>query len=370
MIVSLCTVCKNRAHHYKQTILKNIQDNGTDGNVEFLLLDYNSDDDLEEWVKEHLMEHIESGVFSYYKTFDPLYFDRSHSRNMAFRLAQGNLVCNVDADNYTGPSFAAYLSQEFSADNDIFLCAGGEHDSISCSDIGGRICVSAKDFVALGGYDEEMRNYGFEDYDLISRLEMTHLKKKLIKNASYLRVINHDIKERITEEFVYKNIKDVSIHYINPSMSKILFLFIDDTFSFGTVINDKNHNSADRSYRFTNNDHHYSIIIAEQNWLKGRMEPSGVNTWKLIPEGSDAVFNLEYDPELDYYHFRSDFDNFQLYVFGKPDLIEEAILFYSETYNRIKMLQNKELGILNPNKVAGGAGVVYKNFNYDNPIIL
>jgi glycosyltransferase involved in cell wall biosynthesis len=106
MRVSLCTVCKNRAHHYKKTILKNIHDNIHDSNVEFILLDYNSQDDLEEWVRDNLQDYIEMGVVTYYKTFDPLYFQRSHSRNMVFRLAKGDLICNIDADNYTGYSFS------------------------------------------------------------------------------------------------------------------------------------------------------------------------------------------------------------------------------------------------------------------------
>jgi len=124
MVVSLCTVCKNRSAHYKATILKNIADNIHDPNVEFILLDYNSEDDLEEWVRHNLTEHIESGIFTYYKTNEPEYFHRSHSRNMAFRLAKGDILCNVDADNFTGYSFTNYLRECFMKSENIFVCAG------------------------------------------------------------------------------------------------------------------------------------------------------------------------------------------------------------------------------------------------------
>ena len=50
--ISFATVCMNRLHHIRQTLPKNIADNSDYENVEFILLDYNSSDGLEEWVKE------------------------------------------------------------------------------------------------------------------------------------------------------------------------------------------------------------------------------------------------------------------------------------------------------------------------------
>lgn len=368
MLVTLCTVCKNRAAHCKQTILKNIKDNQEYGNVEFLLLDYNSDDGLEEWVKENLAQHIESGLLTYYKTFEPLYFHRSHSRNMAFRLAKGDLICNVDADNYTGSGFASYLSEEFSNDQDVFLCAGGARDNIACSDIGGRICIRSEDFWKLGGYDEAMCNYGFEDFDLINRLELIELEKKLITNESYLSVIEHDTRDRITEEFPYRNIKNVMIHYVDPSRSQVLFIFLNGTFALGTLINNKNLYS-DKSYRF-NNNHLNNISMAEAIWIKGTIQDHSPGKWNLLPDEQKYISSLEYVTEGDKYSLQSDKEALDFYILKKPGLVEEALIFYSETYNRIKMHWNMSQKVIKPNKTNIGAGVVYKNFNYNNPIVL
>lgn len=370
MILSLCTVCKNRASHYKQTILKNIRDNEANGNVEFLLLDYNSDDDLEEWVKANLGTYIESGLLSYYKTFDPQYFHRSHSRNMAFRLAKGNLICNVDADNYIGPGFADYLINEFSNDKGIFLCTGGEGDGIACCDIGGRICVTVDDFNAIGGYDEKMCNYGFEDYDLIYRLEMNQVRKKLIRNESYLSVIQHEITERVTEEFAYKNIKNVLVHYVSPSTSRLLLLFRDDTYAMGTLLKVNESVPSDDSTVFLENGLYDRIHLVENCWNQGTVKACGHGNWNLYSDENVMSCRLTYPAESGDYHLTIDNDELDFYKLSDLQQVEEAVIFYSKMDNRIKMKQNKDQRIINPNKTAAGVGTVYKNFNYDNPIVL
>lgn len=368
MIVSLCTVSRNRAHHYKETILKNIQDNEANGNVEFLILDYNSDDDLEDWIKSNLMEHVESGLLSYYKTFEPQYFHRSHSRNMAFKLAKGNLICNVDADNFTGPSFVSYLRNEFSTANDIFVCAGGEYDMISCSDIGGRICIHTDSFKAVGGYDEEMSNYGSEDYDLIHRLEMAKLKKRIIRDDTYLTAIKHDITGRVTEEFYYKNISSVLIHYINPTMSMLVYLFLDDTFSLATLVSHKI--VPEGAAVFLSHSLYGRIALGEKGWIKGTVTVCGSEKWVLQAKEANVTYNLLYDTAMGHYRLINDTDDLDFYQMDDREKIEQAVLFYSEIHNIIKMKKNKSHQIINPNTMPIGAGIVYKNFNYDNPIVL
>ncbi|MDN5285996.1 MAG: hypothetical protein JWR38_2270 [Mucilaginibacter sp.] len=368
MAVSLCTVCKNRANHYKQTILRNIQDNKDDATVEFILLDYNSNDDLEQWVKDNLSQYIESGLFTYYKTFEPQYFQRSHSRNMAFRLASGNLVCNVDADNFTGPSFSAYLTKAFSGEGNLFMCAGGQFDKISYSDIGGRICMRPKDFWEIGGYDEDMVNYGFEDFDLVNRLVLAGVEKKLITDDVFLNVIRHDLVDRITEEFPYKNIKSVMIHYIGPSTSKMLLLFLNGNYAMATITKEQNRNAADKSIRFA--EHGINMItIDEGNWVKGTVQtgpPEGLN---LMSAQNNLIYTAQNINE-DSIRLKSDTDIFDFHTIYDKQSIENAIMFYSETYNRTKMQQNLAQKTIRPNLNAIGSGTVYKNFDYNNPIFL
>jgi hypothetical protein len=59
--VSFCIVCMNRTHHLKQTLSKNMSDNCNSDMLEFLILDYNSGDDLELFIKETFSNEIASG---------------------------------------------------------------------------------------------------------------------------------------------------------------------------------------------------------------------------------------------------------------------------------------------------------------------
>lgn len=102
MKISFCITCMNRLEHLQATLERNILDNLPEGQVEFVLLDYHSTDGLPEWVRQHMGGYISRGVLNYYRTEEPQHYLRSHSRNMAFRLAQGDILCNLDADNFSG----------------------------------------------------------------------------------------------------------------------------------------------------------------------------------------------------------------------------------------------------------------------------
>ena len=84
--ISFCTTCMGRLERLKETLPKNIEDNKNYPNLEFVIIDYNSNDGLWDWMKNNMIKHIESGKISYYRTEEPKYFDMSHSRNIAFKV--------------------------------------------------------------------------------------------------------------------------------------------------------------------------------------------------------------------------------------------------------------------------------------------
>ncbi|HUT93886.1 MAG TPA: galactosyltransferase-related protein [Thermoguttaceae bacterium] len=161
--VSLCTTCMGRLHDLRQTLPKNIEDNRDYPNVEFVVLDYNSGDGLEEWMRKQMMEHIESGLLAYYRTTEPRYYSMSHSRNVAFLVAGGDVVNNVDADNWTNPGFAAYVNRLANQCPREAIFAKGKRL------LHGRIGFFKDEWIALGGYDERLCGYGHDDKDLLYR---------------------------------------------------------------------------------------------------------------------------------------------------------------------------------------------------------
>jgi hypothetical protein len=136
-----------------------------------VVLDYNSYDDLGTWIKVYMMEHIESGRLVYYRTEEPKYFSMAHSRNIAFKVATGDIVNNLDADNFTThpdkkteECWAFYLNRMANDRPEKTIFAKGKRG------MHGRIGFYKKEFIELlGGYDEGLTGYGHDDHDLVKR---------------------------------------------------------------------------------------------------------------------------------------------------------------------------------------------------------
>jgi len=112
--ISICTVCMNRLYYLSQTLPVNIKENQGYPNLEFVVLNYNSRDDMDDWMRTHMGQHIESGLVKYYRTDEPEFFNLAHSKNMATKLATGDIICNIDADNYAGPGYVNWVQERFS----------------------------------------------------------------------------------------------------------------------------------------------------------------------------------------------------------------------------------------------------------------
>jgi hypothetical protein len=220
----------NRLHHLKETLLKNIEDNISYGKLEFILLDYNSSDGLEEWVKSKLAKYIDNGILKYHRTSEPKSFHRSHSRNVAMKLGSGDIVCNLDADNFLGNDFAHFINYHFSFNNNIFLCSGNSDGSY------GKVCLKKDDFISIRGYDEKMSGWGYEDDDLYDRIEDLGKTKIQFKNKSFTEFINHEIEDSFLNDKNVLNIKDIYVQQVSYTESTILFLLKNNIFYYGRVI--------------------------------------------------------------------------------------------------------------------------------------
>lgn len=264
--ISFCIVCMNRCHHLKQTLFQNIKDNDDYFNLEFVLLDYNSTDGLETYVKVELKQYLDSAKLVYYKTSSPEYFNRSHSRNLVFRLATGEVLCNLDADNFTGKGFAAYLNRQFTADKNVFIKTNSFINSDLKKDVLGRIAMKKTDFHKIGGFDERMEYYGFEDYDIINRLLFAGIKNVDINENKFLRALTHSNEERLSNEFVRRNFKELYINYINHINSVLLILFINGDFKMAIAQNNIAFNAQSIS---KSQDTPFEYGIIEDNWVSG-----------------------------------------------------------------------------------------------------
>lgn len=191
--ISFCTTCMNRLFHLRQTYLKNIKDNISYPQVEFVLIDYNSQDGLEQWAQDHLAEYINSGKVTYYKTSEPTFFHASIAKNLAHKLASGDILCNLDGDNFTGKDFAFYINYLYQRHG---LNALLHFRKEPYWGVEGRIAISADNFYKLGGYDESFLPTGHEDYDLVDRARAFGLDYRPIAVENFLRYLSNSTKEK------------------------------------------------------------------------------------------------------------------------------------------------------------------------------
>jgi len=162
--ISLCTTCMGRAFDLKKSLTKNIEDNSDYPNTEFVILDYNGKDDLGQWIKDSMMDHIDSGKLVYYRTETPKFYSMTKSRNLAFKLATGDIVNNVDADNYTHKGFVSYINVLANQFPEKAIFSKGKNL------IRGRLGFWKSEFMeVLKGYDERIEDYGRDDHDLMNR---------------------------------------------------------------------------------------------------------------------------------------------------------------------------------------------------------
>ena len=166
--ISVVTTCMNRLHDLQLTLPKNIEDSG-DYPVEFVLLNYNSTDGLDNWVASNLSHFIESKKLVYYKAINQKYFCPNHSRNVTFRLASSDIITNVDSDNYIHAGFLERINE--CCDKKIVVVPQSFIDPKSDRlTLRGRFAMMKSDILQLRGFDEDLdQGYSHDDTSFIFR---------------------------------------------------------------------------------------------------------------------------------------------------------------------------------------------------------
>lgn len=355
--ISFCITCMNRLEHLQKTLEKNILDNFLVNDVEFVVLDYNSHDGLEEWMSQCMMKYIEMGILVYYKTTEPTHYLRSHSRNMVFRLAEGKIVCNLDADNYLGEGFAEFMLKEFQDKKNIFYIS-----TFHKRDVFGRICLNKKDFVAVKGYNEALVGYGLEDAELFDRLLNKRLEQQIFFQKEFYGAVTHSDEDRISQENMFKNLHSIYLNYINPYSTEILILYADSSFGLGiiqdnVVLNCNLMNVPGGIRRCM--DERFRITI-KNKWEEGVWTDLG-NEILLNVKGEKSQYSKNMEG---LYCCRQ-----QYYKVTDTVLVIKIVMVITEALNFFRMQEmTKNCGEVNSGGF--GQGIVYKNFDYANKIAL
>tara|TARA_Y100001938_G_scaffold151179_1_gene246945 strand:+ start:171 stop:1610 length:1440 start_codon:yes stop_codon:yes gene_type:complete len=221
--ISFCTAIKNRKFQIEETLEKNIEDNLEYRDFcEFTILDCDSSDRVSEWIIDNFSEYIADGYLKLFKIKDFPYWNASIAKNTCHNLSEGEILVNLDCDNYTGEGGAKIIYDLFSSNKDI-NCYHQWCKKEWFSGNYGRISFRRDVFEELGGYDESFYGMGYQDTDIIKRCsamfpntvgEFKSLKyNKAIKNKKDLSI------ENLTEEEIKMGFRE--INNINKSNSEI-----------------------------------------------------------------------------------------------------------------------------------------------------
>ncbi|WP_256007258.1 glycosyltransferase [Pedobacter deserti] len=332
LAISFCTTCMNRASHVERTLLQNILHNEDYEPLEFVVLDYNSNDGLEALISSTFSHHITRGRLKYYRTTDPTRYSMPHSRNAAFKLATGEVICNIDADNFTGAGFAEYINERFQKNGSIFLTTQSGESKIK-NDVLGRVCVKKSDFMAINGYDERMIYYGFEDYDLTNRLQLYGLTKTVITEQRFLGALKHSDETRLENTFSHQDLHAIFIRYELPWQSKVFLLLQDRTSFSATIVNNVTYESTSNRPAPIDRDR-FKFSILEPTWTRGTWNLENGRYEVATPNSRMTLTNRNLDTYI------SVVDESKYYKVSSKKLRDEVIFFFHQMYNRVIMDEN------------------------------
>jgi|SRR5215472_4293571 len=198
--VVFCTTCKNRTQHLKVTLPQNLVDNS---HAVFVVLNYNTDDDLIEYIDGEYRALIDEGRLVLYSHLDTPKFRMAHAKNMAHRLGireGGDILVNVDADNFAGAGFDEYIRRQFARYGSGIFMSARMIKGVMVRGINGRIAVTKEAFLRSGGYDEVKFNGGWSSEDKDFNLRLRQLGYQDVEIAPfYLNGVPHNDKVRFRE---------------------------------------------------------------------------------------------------------------------------------------------------------------------------
>lgn len=193
--ISFCTTCMGRGEFLLETLRKNLDITCHEKNIEFVVLAY-GDPEIAREIKEQFSEEIRNGRLKL-ASIDAQYWSYSHAKNVAHRMATGDILVNVDADNILGERFVHELRRIWTGahigkiDENVVMRAikANSFEPIRSGGGGGRVAISRSLFNRIGGYDETFSHWGGEDRDLVARA--------VVAGARFVR-----IPERIFGDFL------------------------------------------------------------------------------------------------------------------------------------------------------------------------
>lgn len=210
--LSFCIPHRDRFEYLKQTLRKNLNDNSSHTDqVDFVLVDFGSEEDVTGWISSEFSGEIKSGFLKYYTAEGLGEWHASIAKNTTHRLAGGDILVNLDCDNYTGKEGGKVVIDHFQrADENILLW---QYSKKKLDGTFGRIALTRDLFNELGGYDESLLQMGYQDGDLKDRAVALGAKLVHDRDPSFNQAIKN-------EKFVPQSMSWKRMNEYNENLSR------------------------------------------------------------------------------------------------------------------------------------------------------
>ena len=152
--LSFCITSLKRTDQIKITLPKNLEDNRKDSAIiEFVLIDFNRDDELHNYIMEQFEPDLKSGYLKYFHTRELLYWNAAIAKNTSHYYATGRVLVNLDGDNFTGVGGGLYVLDYFNKNPNMYL---HQYSNIYHDGTFGRLAYTRDIFFKIGGHDESL----------------------------------------------------------------------------------------------------------------------------------------------------------------------------------------------------------------------
>lgn len=241
--ISFCTTCRNRLWQLKGTLNDNLA--SLRDIDEIVLIDYGSSDGLSEWVWSNFRGFVESGKLVFFEVTSPVQWNVARAKNLAHRLASGNYLFNLDADNFVTALDLVFI--KFASDQGIHCHQwSGDFDDGSF----GRIGLPRDLFTQIGGYDETLLPMGGQDVDILNRIASLGLRRLNIEPTSRLAIQNSKAEKMgdiggatqdNSKDFdeLYKKMNSLNLHISDFKLKTQGAVRLGGGFSYRGLLNDK-----------------------------------------------------------------------------------------------------------------------------------
>lgn len=184
--------------------------------VEIVVINYNSEDDLDDYIKS-VTGLIEPNTLVYQKHTQRKYFHMAHSKNLAALTSSGEYIVTMGADILLDPQFIAFIRAAILKNRPVWLCA---HKSF-----GGVVVCQRQEFIDAGGYDERFEFYGPEDRDFVARLQRRGGKYESIPLWMLSEIYTpNNLKTRDYDQSTFRDSKI----WIKRAMSRAMHLIYEE----------------------------------------------------------------------------------------------------------------------------------------------